>query len=134
MAPPEMMEAAKFVNSITDVNDAEKAERRLYRFEKSPLARKIYSALLSDPVWADFWPMVAPRIPEIYQALRKAMLRARPAQTMEPRRVSVVRINVLGVLGLLVVLGVVAWGAWQFFHPSANEAENLPLYSLKSEA
>jgi len=20
-----------------------------------------------------------------------------------------------------VVLGVVAWGAWQFFHPSANE-------------
>lgn len=38
---------------------------------RSPLARKIYSALLSDPVWADFWPMVAPRIPEIYQVWMK---------------------------------------------------------------
>ena len=39
----------------------------LFWLLRSPLARKIYSSLLSDPVWADFWPMVAPRIPELYQ-------------------------------------------------------------------
>lgn len=78
---------------------------------------------------------MTPRIPEIYKAFRQAMLRSRPAQRMEPRRVSVLRINVLGVLGLLAVVGAIAWAAWQFFHPSVTEeAQNLPLYSLKGEA
>ncbi|CAK9009811.1 Hypothetical protein (Fragment) [Durusdinium trenchii] len=100
VAPPEMLEAAKFLNSIQDLNEAEEAERRLYRFEKSPLARRAFEDLQLDELWAEFWPALTPRLPEIYKALRKAMLRARPLQKMEPRRVSVVRINVLGVAWL----------------------------------
>lgn len=135
VGPAEMVQAAKFLNSIKDLNEAEEAERRLYRFEKSPLSRRLYDELQSDPVWAEFWTAITPRIPEIYKAFRQAMLRSRPAQRMEPRRVSVLRINVLGVLGLLAIVGAVAWAAWQFFHPSVTEeAQNLPLYSLRGEA
>ncbi|CAK8991382.1 unnamed protein product [Durusdinium trenchii] len=132
VAPPEMLEAAKFLNSIQDLNEAEEAERRLYRFEKSPLARRAFEDLQLDELWAEFWPALTPRLPEIYKALRKAMLRARPLQKMEPRRVSVVRINVLGVIGLLVVFGALAWGAWQYFQSSSGP-EDLPLYTLRSE-
>eukprot|EP00913_Durusdinium_trenchii_P011822 g11104.t1 len=158
VAPPEMLEAAKFLNSIQDrmavwkhmcerarakAGREEwmsfemstltcKAERRLYRFEKSPLARRAFEDLQLDELWAEFWPALTPRLPEIYKALRKAMLRARPLQKMEPRRVSVVRINVLGVIGLLVVFGALAWGAWQYFQSSSGP-EDLPLYTLRSE-
>ena len=34
VCPAEMLEAARFVNSIRDLNALEQAERRLYRFEK----------------------------------------------------------------------------------------------------
>jgi hypothetical protein len=35
---------------------------------RSPLSRRLYDELQSDPVWAEFWTAITPRIPEIYKA------------------------------------------------------------------
>ena len=100
VCPEERWEAARFVNGLRDANAQEQAERRLYRFEKplgpsidvrrswptrSKVARRSYEALLRDELWREFWELVRHRVPELYRALREAMLRSRPATSIEPR-------------------------------------------------
>merc|ERR1712107_893580 len=131
MGPVEMKSAAEFVNSIRNLSENEQVHRRLRRLQESRLARRLASVVATDEEWSELAAAVAPRAEELYSAMRDAMLQQRPVQQMKPKRVSVVSVGLLPVLGLLALL---AWGIWQYTkQPSITDVSNdLPLYTLST--
>eukprot|EP00931_Biecheleriopsis_adriatica_P066877 TRINITY_DN41117_c0_g1_i1.p1 TRINITY_DN41117_c0_g1~~TRINITY_DN41117_c0_g1_i1.p1 ORF type:complete len:530 (+),score=104.91 TRINITY_DN41117_c0_g1_i1:32-1621(+) len=132
VAPPEIREAAEFVNRIRSLSEGEQAHQRYQRLQESPLGQRLALLAAGDGEWAEFGVAAAHRQVELYEAIRSAMLRVRPVEQLKPRRVPVpvAQIGLLPVLGLLALLAFVVWGIWRFSIKPA-EVTDLPMYTLQ---
>lgn len=129
VAPPEMIEAARFVKRLENMPGAAACvEARLQRLKASPMVEELVMRAKTDPRWCKLMQAMAPWHTRLYSAARKAMLAETQTPSVRARRQLVVRGPLTELLLVLFVLAAAIFAIWTWTHQPESTA--LPSYLL----
>mmetsp|Transcript_50860 Transcript_50860/g.157470 ORF Transcript_50860/g.157470 Transcript_50860/m.157470 type:complete len:449 (+) Transcript_50860:80-1426(+) len=136
----EVREAVRFTRRLELVPEAERTGERLRRLYAMPLVSEAASLAQQDASLVELGPAVKPFESRLYAAMRQAQLRARPKEEITDDKLKVVTLdfNILQLLGALVAIAVLAYGAAQvakgsFGAQSGIGGSDMPMYSLRPD-
>jgi len=140
---PEVRAAVRFFKRLELIPSAgEKNRERLRRLQEMPLARQIAAAAAADSEWAELGRALQeseePLVERLYAAMRGAQM---DGVLSEDEKVSVidVELNLFQILGALVVIAALAFGAANLTKSALRQgtpnqaSESLPMYTLKGK-
>jgi len=137
-------EAARFARRLEGLpSDDARARSRLQRLREEPMMKEVAALVAADSELTELAGALAPWELQLYQAARKAQLRARPKEDQPEEGTEIIKLEftIVQLVGSLVVTIALAYFSAQAVKQAvfpnkdlSTQAGDMPLYSLKSDA